>query len=461
MNKLTLRRLLGGMLTLSLAFSALPAAALAAEEDGLCSHHPAHTDDCGYAESGLCTHSCSAENGCVTVTCSHTHDAGCYDRKGHLRCPHKCHKDPACGLEATHCLHTSHEGCGHQEGGTCSFAENGCQDCAVEALIPIRGTDVTLEGHTFPYTGQEIRPRVTVTVSGNTLTEGVHYRLTYENNLAAGTGSVTVTGLEEGGCTGTVTVHFTIEAPEYTLTEITESHVTLEGTEFPFTGEAVEPRVTVTVGGQTLTVGRDYTLTYQNNTRPGTATVTVTGIATASYTQGYTGSVTLEFTLTEKQQDSEDNGDSDVPGDSDRPEEEETPGTDEEAKPVTYRITKGNKSTWYMGSGKVLSFTADGKRSAFKGISVNGKDLTTGDYTVTDNTTVTLRTGYLNKLTAGSYTVTIHFADGAAEGSFTVSNRLDTSNPSTGDGIGIWLFTATGSLAALACAAWMTRRKAL
>lgn len=397
MNKLTLRRLFGGMLTLSLALSALPAAALADQADGLCCHHPAHTD-----------------------------------------------------------------GCRQPEGGDCAFGQAGCAQCmTLGDLIPIIGTDVTMEGSIFPYTGQEVCPKVTVTVGGQTLEEGTHYELSYRDNLAAGTASVTVTGLEEGGYTGTVTLPFTIEAPGYTLVEIKGTDVTVSGTKFPYTGEAIEPEVTVTVEGRNLTEGTDYSVTYANNIQPGTGTVTVRGIATASMTLGYTGEVTLEFTVTEPAQTPEEE---EKPEEPTQPEEDEKPeesAPEEETKPVTYRITRGNKATWYMGSGKTLSFTADGSRKDFTGISVNGKRLDKQHYTAADDTTVTLNTGYLNRLTVGSYRLTIHFEDGTAEGTFTVSNRLDTTNPGTGDSITAWLLTAAVSLSALACAAFVFSRKAI
>ena len=133
----------------------------------------------------------------------------------------------------------------------------------------------------------------------------------------------------------------------------------------------------------------------------------------------------------------------------------------EETKPVEYKITKGSGSTWYQGSGKNLSFTANGKREDLKDVRINGKTLDKASYSVADGTVVTLNKSYLNKLTVGKYTVTIRFADGQAEGTFSVSNKLDTTNPTTGDesGIGLWVLTGAASLAALGGAALITTRK--
>ena len=63
------------------------------------------------------------------------------------------------------------------------------------------------------YTGEEIKPEVTV----DEMTENVDYKLTYNNNVNAGTGSVTITGL--GDVVGSKTISFEIAKanPEYTL----------------------------------------------------------------------------------------------------------------------------------------------------------------------------------------------------------------------------------------------------
>ena len=63
----------------------------------------------------------------------------------------------------------------------------------------------------------------------------------------------------------------------------------------PYTGKAIKPDVKITLNGNyTLKKGTDYTLKYQNNTKIGTASVTIT-------LQGkYTGSKTLNFSIVPK-----------------------------------------------------------------------------------------------------------------------------------------------------------------
>lgn len=60
-----------------------------------------------------------------------------------------------------------------------------------------------------------------------------------------------------------------------------------------YTGEAIEPTVTVKDGETTLVAGTDYTVAYSNNTNAGTATVTVT----AKEGSDYSGEATATFTI--------------------------------------------------------------------------------------------------------------------------------------------------------------------
>ncbi len=60
---------------------------------------------------------------------------------------------------------------------------------------------------------------------------------------------------------------------------------------YKYTGSAVAPKPVVTLGGLALMEGVDYTLSYSNNTQPGKATVTVTGIG------GYKGQASRQFSI--------------------------------------------------------------------------------------------------------------------------------------------------------------------
>lgn len=72
----------------------------------------------------------------------------------------------------------------------------------------IKAENVTLGVSSMSYTGSALKPGVTVTCNGRTLTEGTDYTVTYSDNINLGTAYVTVTGI--GAHKGTVTKSFTI-----------------------------------------------------------------------------------------------------------------------------------------------------------------------------------------------------------------------------------------------------------
>lgn len=137
---------------------------------------------------------------------------------------------------------------------------------------------VSLENDTYLYTGQAIEPTVV-------MKEGLSAKdisVTYEDNINAGSGKVILTALESSNYSGSVTLPFTIQKAS-----ISDVQISL-GQEQTFTGNAIEPKVTVYKDGKLF---EDYSVTYSNNTYAGTAKVTVTG------TGNYTGSQTTTFTI--------------------------------------------------------------------------------------------------------------------------------------------------------------------
>ena len=222
------------------------------------------------------------------------------------------------------------------------------------------------------YTGSAVKPKVTVTYNGITLTEGTDYNLSYSNNINIGTGKVTVNGI--GKYSGSKNEDFSISkknlndatiqiavgkavynyghkvafpnvtvtdtASGKTLSEETDytiqneqygsivgdrytfeivakdnsnytgsrigtysiepldvsqtARVQLAQTEYEYTGVAFTPDVTsVTVNGNTLTKGQDYTVDYKNNTEVGD-----NAQAVVTFIGNYTGSATAYFKIT-------------------------------------------------------------------------------------------------------------------------------------------------------------------
>ena len=70
--------------------------------------------------------------------------------------------------------------------------------------------------------------------------------------------------------------------------------ISLSNTSYTYTGEAIKPKVTVKHGSKTLKKDKDYTVSYKNNTKVGTATVTITGKG------DYVGTVTKTFKINPK-----------------------------------------------------------------------------------------------------------------------------------------------------------------
>ena len=305
---------------------------------------------------------------------------------------------------------------------------------AVEAdMVELVATDITLDETRFEYTGQEIRPNVTVRVKDQLLTLDQDYTLEYRDNVEVGTAAVVVTGIATSGYTGTVEHPFYIEPKTEDVPApitIKGTDVTIDGTSFPATGEEVRPAVTVTVEGKALTAGEEYTLVYENNIHPGTASVTVTGLED----KGYTGTVIIHYTIEAAETTPEET----------QPEETQPEETQpEETKPVSYKITKGDGATWRKNSGKDLSFTADGSRKDFTAILVDGKKVNSAYYTVAeDSAVVTLNSKLLQTLELGKHTVKLQFTDGEASGTFTVAVAVDDSNPKTGDEFALHGWTA-------------------
>ena len=309
---------------------------------------------------------------------------------------------------------------------------------AAEAeIIELVATDITLDETRFEYTGEEIRPNVTVRVKDQLLTLDKDYALEYKNNVEVGTAAVVVTGIATSGYMGTVEHPFYIEpktedAPSPITLKGTD--VTIDGTRFPATGEEIKPAVTVTVDGKTLTAGEEYTLVYENNIQPGTASVTVTGVED----KGYTGTVIIHYTIEAAEPQPEETKPEETQPEETKPQETQP----EETKPVSYKITKGSGASWHRNSGKNLSFTADGDHRNFTAILVDGKKVSSSYYTVAESTVVTLDSKLLQSLALGKHTVTLQFADGEASGTFTVSLPADDSNPKTGDDFVLHAWTA-------------------
>ncbi|MDO5709165.1 MAG: MBG domain-containing protein, partial [Coriobacteriales bacterium] len=132
-------------------------------------------------------------------------------------------------------------------------------------VLPLDGAVIEVSDQV--YTGEELKPTITVTLNGTQLTEGTDYTVTYGSNINTGAAKVTISGM--GNYTGTNETSFTINPKPVTVTANNKNK----------TYGSEDPDLTVTVKG---TVGSDtvsYGIARTEGEDAGTYTITPTGEA--------------------------------------------------------------------------------------------------------------------------------------------------------------------------------------
>lgn len=135
---------------------------------------------------------------------------------------------------------------------------------------------VTVDPTTFSYDGTEKEPKITVRVRDKEFNNkdgatefSANFTLNYENNVAAGTASATVSGLT-GKSVGTATRTFRINRADKTngMSLALVGGAGSASNEYEYTGEAINPEITVEVDNNPLTPdtnpAHSYTITYPN-----------------------------------------------------------------------------------------------------------------------------------------------------------------------------------------------------
>lgn len=308
------------------------------------------------------------------------------------------------------------------------------------------------------------------------------YTVSYTNNTNAGTATITITGT--GNYMGTVSKTFTIKPKALTSTALSGI------VDKTYTGSPIEQEnLTVKDGEKTLEKGsdKDYTVTYSNNTNPGTAKVTVT------MRGNYSGVLEKTFTISQNLSTLIDNikalaGQSDL----DYGEKQEI----KQLKAAYDALSAADKATVDSGVGSTLMTSFKNKASAAKfkllnlpslgyyrytkGTSSNvvikidaeysrtlvteirmGKNLTVidpDDYEVKEGSVeVTLKSSYLKQIkTTGKYNLYIDLLDtetGHTETVQTVVRILPATDiPGTGDPfkMSLWIGLLGASVLAMA-----------
>lgn len=141
--------------------------------------------------------------------------------------------------------------------------------------IDIGSYKLEIQLDSYNYDATEKKPEVKVVISEiagkKYYLNASSYTVKYENNKNVGTANVTVTGA--GSYSGELKGTFKI-LPR----DIAGATVTTSQKSYGYTGKEIKPEVAVTLSdGTGLIFGTDYTVSYEDNTDIGTATVNVTG----------------------------------------------------------------------------------------------------------------------------------------------------------------------------------------
>ena len=179
------------------------------------------------------------------------------------------------------------KGSKHKE---CTVCKKVLETAEIPALsrISISKASVTLSTSTYAYDGKAKKPGVTVKLNGKTLKNGTDYTVSYSNNTKVGTAKVTITG--KGNYTGSVSKTYSIKN---NFKKATVSGISTKA----FTGKNITQSITVKYNGKTLKNGTNYTVSYSNNKKIGTATVKIAGKGS------YTGTITKTFKINPAKQE--------------------------------------------------------------------------------------------------------------------------------------------------------------
>ena len=270
------------------------------------------------------------------------------------------------------------------------------------AKADISSAEITYDAGPYGYTGKEWKPEVAVSFNVAALTADTDYTVSYENNINAGTATVTVTG--KGNFTGTASKTFTINKAGLTLNPCTisklctETEATTETlpSDFFLAGEtetgfsiALSVRNVLDIfAKEPEVVSGENKITYQLNGKVGEASyfVTVTPVS-HNYNVG-------EYDLTISTHDRTD---------------------------VSGSIEFKDGSAVYTGSGITY------ERATLNGNSFN----MTYSYKPTSNGAKLDAKGL--PLTVGTYTVTAAYSDansyGTAQATFTITRATPTGTP--------------------------------
>lgn len=210
----------------------------------------------------------------------------------------------------------------------------------------------------YTYTGNAIEPSAKLTYMSNknanavTLTEGIHYTVTYQKNVDKGSATILFTGLASGGYSGTKKLSFSIVSSEIGNTSggtglqiaFGDSANVKNGVyNAPYMKGGTKPEVIVTFGEKTLTEGKDYKIKYTNNRKAALSTDTKAPTVIVTGKGNYKGTKSVKFSILAK-------------------------------------ALSNENGIAVIAKDKIAGTRANGYRQAFKVYDADGKALGSGDY---------------------------------------------------------------------------------
>ena len=161
-------------------------------------------------------------------------------------------------------------------------SEDGGKTVEIEVFVYPDGIYIEALG-SYPYTGNAVKPEVTVYDTGIQLIRDVDYTVKYENNInaakstAAKAPRVVIKG--KGNYQDTYKVPFTIEQIDLASEEVTIEKITVEAT-----AAAVSKAVpTIWYNGRKLKNKKDYTFTAAQLTEEGIVPITITAVSNGNF----------------------------------------------------------------------------------------------------------------------------------------------------------------------------------
>ena len=150
---------------------------------------------------------------------------------------------------------------------------------------PIEKMNISLSQEKYIYDGNEKKPTVVLMDGDNTI-DSRYYTVSYSDNINAGTATVTLEAKNNTNYKGTVSKKFSIEGKDIENCNIEMS------SSVEYRPGGVKPAPNVYMENELLKINEDYTVSYSNNDKLGTATVIVSGKG------NYTGTKSADFTVT-------------------------------------------------------------------------------------------------------------------------------------------------------------------